>query len=394
MMKFTMNAKELKTMMGKAMTAINKKAAIPDLTRLYFQVDENGILKIWGTNLEHYIEVKTDGAYKTSPGVVGIDNEDVKIISKMVGEISFEDISTELETKINIRCGKKNVTVPKYANTDIFLPPLDETEEKMLALKENWLLETITNLDIYTSDNDSRKIMQVFNFNAKSKRIEALDGYRIGMRTLEKQTIYRVPENPFDTVKIHKICVPVLKKVLDKKSEKEIMIYQDKKYVKIEGNDFTYIIRRIDGEYFKVDQMLNIATNFKFVADRENILEVMKYNADLVKMDGNDKFPVILHSENGKLYSYVDTKKHEVFDEIDIKESNISRDLYIGFNSKFLADVFSMIDSDTPMCVGDKASSPMIITGNEYSFLVLPVNITGENYNEKMEKHINRGRVA
>lgn len=309
MMKFTVNAKELKTMMEKVITAINKKAALANLTRLYFQVDENDILKVWGTNLDHYIEVRTDMVYQTKPGVVGIDNDDVKIISKMTGEITLEDISTETEMKINIRCGKKNVTIPKYDNTDIFLPPMDETEEKMLILKENWLLETVTNLDVYTSDNEAQRMLQVFNFNAKSKRIEALDGYRIGMRTLETQTICKVPENPFDTVKIHKICVPVLKKILDKKSEREIVVTQDKKYIKVEGNNFTYIIHRVDGEYFKTEQMLNIPTNFKFVADRENILGVMKYNADLVKMDGNDKIPVVLHSENGKLYSYVDTKK-------------------------------------------------------------------------------------
>lgn len=394
MMKFTVNGKELKTMMEKVITAINKKATLTNLTRLYFQLDENGVLKVWGTNIDHYIEVRTGGVYQTSPGVVGIDNNDVKIISKMIGEITLEDISTETEMKINIRCGKKNVTIPKYENTDIFLPSMDGTEEKMLILKENWLLETITNLETYTSDNNVQKMMQVFNFNAKSKRIETLDGYRIGMRTLETQTICKVPENPFDTVKVHKICVPVLKKVLDKKSEREIVVTQDKKYIKAEGNDFTYIIHRVDGEYFKIEQMLNISTNFKFVADRENILGIMKYNADLVKMDGDDKIPVVLHSENGKLYSYVDTKKHEVFDEIDIKENDMSRDLYIGFDSKFLSDAFGIIDSDSPVCVGGGAKSPMIINGNEYSFLVLPVNIVGENYNEKIEKHINRGKVA
>ena len=46
-MKFTINAKELKTMMEKGVAAINKKATLPLLTRLYFEVDENGIVKIY-----------------------------------------------------------------------------------------------------------------------------------------------------------------------------------------------------------------------------------------------------------------------------------------------------------------------------------------------------------
>ena len=106
-MKFTMNAKELKTMMEKGMAAIDKKASLSSLTRLYFEVDGNGIVKVLGTNIEHYAEVRTDSAYQTSPGVLGISIDDIKIISKMSGEISIEDVSTEKEMKIDIRCGKK-----------------------------------------------------------------------------------------------------------------------------------------------------------------------------------------------------------------------------------------------------------------------------------------------
>ena len=393
-MKFTMNAKELKTMMEKGMAAIDKKASLSSLTRLYFEVDGNGIVKVLGTNIEHYAEVRTDSAYQTSPGVLGISIDDIKIISKMSGEISIEDISTENEMKINIRCGKKNVTIPRYENTDIFLPSMDDTEEKIFTVKENWLLDTVVNLNTYTSDAISNKMFQVFNFNAKSKRVEALEGYRIGMRTLENQTIHTVAENPCDMVKLNNICVPVFKKIMDKKSEKEVVISQDKKYIKVEGNDFTYIVRRIDGEYFKVDQMLNIAEDFRFTPDKESILEAMKYDADLAKADNADRKPVVLHSENGNLYSYINTVKYEAFDELETKEIQMKDGLYIAFNPQFLADAFSIVDSDNPVCIGNNAKAPMLITGNEYSFLVLPINITSDDYSVKFAEHINRGRVA
>ena len=80
MLKFTMNAKELKTMMEKGISAINKKAAISALTKLYFQVEENGTVKVWGTDMEHFAEIRTDNAWNTSPGVLGIDIEDIKVL--------------------------------------------------------------------------------------------------------------------------------------------------------------------------------------------------------------------------------------------------------------------------------------------------------------------------
>lgn len=398
MMKFTMNAKDLKVMMEKGMAAINKKATLSTLTRLYFQIDENGILKIWGTDMEHWAEVRTDNAYDAHPGVLGIDVDDIKIISKMSGEITLEDVTTkDMEVgKINIKCGKKIVTIPRYQNTDIFLPSMDESEKKIMSVKENWLLETLVNLNTYTSDVDNyNKMMQVFNFNTNSKRIEALDGHRIGMRTLENQTIYETTENPFETVKIHNKCVSVFKKLMDKKSEEEIEIYQDGKYIKLEGNDFIYIIRRIDGEYFKVDSMLDMSDDYRFVPDREQILEAMKYDAELRKTSGADKVPVVLHSENGNLYSYIAAGKYEAFDEFETSENSMKDNFYIGFNPQFLTDAFNIVDSDKPLCFGTGSKAPLLINGNEYKILVLPVNIVNGNidYSAEFTKRI-RGEVA
>lgn len=69
MIKFTMNAKELKIMMDKVMTAVNKKVSVPSLKRLYFSIDDKGILKILSTDIDHYVEVRTKNVYHTEPGI-------------------------------------------------------------------------------------------------------------------------------------------------------------------------------------------------------------------------------------------------------------------------------------------------------------------------------------
>lgn len=384
MMKFTMSAKELKTMMEKGVAAINKKAALSSLTRLYFQVEADGTVKALGTDMEHFAEIRSNNAWNTSPGILGIDTEDIKVLSKMNGDITLEDISTELEYKINVKCGKKNVTIPKYENIDIFLPSMDDTEAHILTMNESWLLETITNLYTYTSELDTNKLMQVYNFNTTHERVEALDGHRIGMRTLENQKILQKDNN----VMLHRKCMPVFKKIMDKKSDAEVKVYQDKKYIRVEGKDFTYIVRRGEGEYFKIDQMLSDADDYKFTVDRENMLEVMQYNQDLRKNEYNK--PVVLHGENGKLFSYIRTERYEAFDELAADDVIMSDDLYIGFNPQFFVDAFKIIDSDSPVCRGYNSKSPMFVTGEEYSFVILPVNISNSNAEENMSKHINR----
>lgn len=237
--------------------------------------------------------------------------------------------------------------------------------------------------------------MQVFNFNTKFKRVEALDGHRIGMRSLENQTIYAVAEG-CDTVKIHNMCVPVFKKIMSKKSEDKVVISQDKKYIRLEGKNYTYIIRRVEGEYFKVNQLLlnncnSTSKNFKFVLDRKLFFDAMTYDADLAKMAKQKTTPVLLHSENGTLYSYINAGKYKAFDKLDTCENSMGDDLYIGFNPQFLADVFNVVDSDNPVCAGAGSKSPMLIYGNEYSFLVLPVTVGFEklDYRAKFAENIN-----
>lgn len=368
MLKFTMNVKELKTMIDKGVAAINKKSTFPELTKLYFQVEEDGTLKILGTDFEHYVELRSDNVWNARPGVFGIDIDDLKIITKMGTEITLEDISSSEDLKINVQSGKKNITIPKYTNTDIFLPAMDETEKCILSVNESWLLETVINLSVFTSDNGNDKMMQFLNFNTVRRRVEALDRSRIGMRTLENHTIKNKSEN----VLLHNKCLPILKKIIDKKSDSEVAIYQDKKYIKIEGKDYTYYTKRVDGVYFKIDQLLRNDFDYSFSVDKEEMFSVMKYNCDLVK---NERKPVVLHSENGVLYTYLKTAKYEAVDIVETKDNTMEDDFYIGFNPNYFSDIFGMVDTDYPICKGKSNKSPLFVYGNEYSFIVLPINI-------------------
>lgn len=322
----------------------------------------------------------------------GIDIEDIKIISKMSGEITIEDITSDKEEKINIKCGKKNVSIPRFENTDVSLPVLDNGEN-ILDVKENWLSETISNLSVFVSNREEvNQMMSVFNFNTKEKRVEALWKYMIGMRQLEDDMILKETENPFETVKLHCRCVPVFKKLLDKKSERKVIISQNDKYVKVESENFTYITKRIDGEYFKVNQMLSDEWDYKFTANAKKLLEAMKYDADLLK---ESKLPVTFHAENGNLYSYASTTRYEAFDEIEVKEKP-EKDFYIGFNPNFLVDVMSIVDSEYPIFYGTKEVCPWIIKGDTYSFLILPVNIKDVKVKaeKRIAKYIEMSKIA
>lgn len=225
MLKFTIDSKELKTMIDKSVAILNKKALISSLTKLYFKIETDGILKILGTDLtdfEHYVEIRSANAWNIIPGEFGIDIDDLKVIIKMNGNITIEDISIKSDYKIKVICGNKTVTIPKYEDKNVTLPFLNDTEECILTVKEAWLLDTVTNLFFYTSNKEHKTypVHQSFNFNTKNKRVEALNDYMIGIRTLDEKDINK--EN--DNLILHNICVPIFKKILNKKSLENIKL--------------------------------------------------------------------------------------------------------------------------------------------------------------------------
>ena len=83
----------------------------------------------------------------------------------------------------------------------------------------------------------------------------------------------------------------------------------------------------------------------------------------------------------------------EAFDEFETSENNMKDNFYIGLNPQFLADAFNIVDSDKPLCFGTSNKAPLLINGNEYKILILPVNIGNEDCSAEFTKRI-RGEVA
>lgn len=384
MLKFTTNAKELKNVLDKGVVSIDKKVVNQKLKNIYFYVhEETNTLKSVSTHgLEAFTEVNVD-AYIIEPGCFGISIDDVKVLSNLTGEVTLMDDGN----KIYVKNGKKVLTVPKYENTDVFLPEMDETEKNIINCKESWLLGTILNLDCMTFHSDNQRAMQYFNFNVKRKRVEALDGNRIGTRSLSEQEVI----NKYDNIMLHNMCVPVFKKLLNKKSDDIVKMSQDKKYVKVEGKNFTYIIKKCDGKYFNIDNMINANFDKSFTVNCKNFFEVCNHAYNLIKLQGKDcRVPMIIHMEDGKIYAYTHTVRYESFTSIDA-ESIIMDDMIIGFNPRYLTEALGIIDVEKANVKLVSSKAPIIIEGNEYLFLIVPVRIKdGINYEEVFRRLIKK----
>lgn len=383
-MKFEILTKEFKTLTEKAATCILKKAPVADLTRICLNVTEKGILEVKAANMEHYITVTFDLVFGTESGSCTIDNEDLKVINKLPGRVTV----TKEENKLIFDNGKKKLYIPCYDTYDINFPELKKDETSHVTdMREAWTLETLTKLDIFTPHEYKNIAMECFNFNTKKNRIEALDGHRIGLRTLNSCNIGE--EKQETKYMLSNKCVPVFKKVLDKKSDKLITYQTDGKYNKITGNNFVYYSKCIDTSYFKTEEMLNESAEYNCVVNRENLMEIAKYNKDL-RISKEDNKPMVLKCKNNTLYSYMRTSRYETLDTVETKDFNVKEGFTIAFNPAYMFEGLNIMEKEDAKIELKNSKAPALVTCGEYQYLLLPVNLNVAGEISTIEERINK----
>lgn len=392
-MKFTINAKELKEMINRASTIVPKNTYVPSIYRLYFEVKSNGTLELFGTDTKQFATVKTDGIVNTESGMIGINFDELKLITKFTNEnLTIETIADNNNLRAVIKNGKKQITLPCYENYDNLKMPVRNSGEVIYKVSEKWLYETFMNLVTFTTDKkEENPMLGVFNFNLTEQNVEVCDGHRITLRKIPNTSINRTENSDSNSVKIPKMAVPVFKKLLDKKSESDVFISQDDKYVYVEGKDFSYAFAIMKGKYFDIARAYPTTQNWGIEMNVKELTEVAQYNADLRK---NDSAPMVLHNGNGILHSYLSVRNIESFDCVEVSENTMDDGYYIGFNPHYLLDVLKILKDigvDKLKIEGTTCKAPMTIEDDEYKFVILPVNIkSGFDYVGKINECIKR----
>ena len=87
-----------------------------------------------------------------------------------------------------------------------------------------------------------------------------------------------------------------ISKILTGDNEKEVLIYFGTNHILFEFDDTIVISRLIEGEYFKVDQMLSSDYETKVSLNKKEFLDCIERATILIRE--NDKKPVILNIED------------------------------------------------------------------------------------------------
>ena len=217
--------------------------------------------------------------------------------------------------------------------------------------------------------NENNKMMtgELFEVKGDMLRVVSLDGHRISIRKIELKEEY----SDIKVVVPGKTLIEI-SKILSGETEDEVSIFFTKNHIVFEFDDTVVVSRLIEGEYFRIDQMLSSDYETKIQVNKKELLDCIDRSTLLVKE--SDKKPIILSITDDNIELKIQSQIGSMDEEIDINKEG--KDIMIGFNPRFLIDALRVIDDETVDIYLMNPKAPCFIRDEQqsYIYLILPVN--------------------
>ena len=325
-----------------------------------------GMITLTGNDMDLGIETFIEGDI-VEKGAIAVE---AKIFLDIVRKLPDNEVIIETDSsyKTKITCGKAEFSILGKSGEDFSYLPVVE-KENSIEISQFTLKEIIRQTIFSISDNDNNKLMsgELFEINGNELKVVSLDGHRISIRKIELR----------DTYPVQKVIVPgktlnEVSKILPGGADNFVTISFNPKHIVFEFDSTTVVSRLIEGEYFKIDQMLSSDYETKISVNKKEFLECIDRATLLVKE--GDKKPIIMNITDDSIRLMINSVLGSMNEEIEINKTG--KDLMIGFNPKFLIDALRVIEDEKVDLYMVNPKAPCFIKNEEetYIYLILPVN--------------------
>lgn len=366
-MRLTFKKDDLLNGINIVLKAVPSKTTMSILECILIDASDNQI-KLTANDMELGIETKVDGTIE-SRGKIALDAKLLsEIIRKLTGGESLITIESDEALNTIITCDNSVFHIQgKDAEEFSYLPYLER--DVYVCLSQFTLKEVIRQTIFSISVNDSNKMMagELFEVKGDELKVVSLDGHRMSIRKILLKDHYQ------DI----KVIVPgktlsEISKILGGDNEKEVFIFFSKNHILFEFDDTIVVSRLIDGDYFRIDQMLSSDYETKVTINRREFLDCIDRASILIRE--NDKKPIIINVQDHVMELKLNSSFGSMNAEVMIHKTG--KDIMIGFNPKFLIDALRIIDDEEIDIYMMNPKSPCFIkdTEEKYIYLILPVN--------------------
>ena len=366
-MKLTFQKDDLLNGINIVLKAVPSKTTMPILECILIDASDNQI-KLTSNDMELGIETKVEGSI-LSRGKIALD---AKLLSEIIRKLSGGEspITIESDEKYNttITCDNSIFHIQgKNGEEFSYLPYIER--DHYICLSQFTLKEVIRQTLFSISPNDSNKMMtgELFQVKGNELKVVSLDGHRMSIRKVTLKDNY-----PDIKVIVPGKTLGEISKILGGDNEKDVLIFFSKNHIMFEFDDTVVVSRLIEGEYFRIEQMLSSDYETKVTVNKREFLDCIDQASILIRE--NDKKPIIINIADNSMQLKLNSSFGSMNAEVLIHKTG--KDIMIGFNPKFLIDALRIIDEEEVDLYMMNPKSPCFIkdVDENYIYLILPVN--------------------
>ncbi|MBE5938328.1 MAG: DNA polymerase III subunit beta [Lachnospiraceae bacterium] len=347
------------------MKAVSTKTTMPILESILIE-SYNDTIKLTGNDMEMGIETLVKGIIDEE-GTVLVE---AKMFFEFVRKMPSDEIVIQSnDNQVILKSGKSEVKLAVKDKNEFPVLP-DIVKSNMITISQFTLREMIRQTIHSISTNESSKLMtgELFEINGDELKVTSLDGYRISIRKVKLKESY-----PGIKVVIPGKTLNEITKIISGGIEDDVNIYFDEKNVLFEFDDTIVMSRLIEGEYYKIDQMLSGDYETKITINKSELFGCLDRATLLIR--DSEKKPVVLNITDGVLRLELNSTLGAMDEDIEIIKNG--PDIMIAFNPKFLMEDLRVIDDDTIDLYFINSKAPFFIKNDEgsYIYLIVPVRL-------------------
>ncbi len=364
-MKIICSKLELLQGVNTVLKAVPAKTTMPILECILIDTTD-GHIKLTANDMELGIETKIKGDI-LDKGKIALE---AKLFSEIVRKLPDSEVTIQTDDNFRalIKCEKAKFNIAGKSGDDFsYLPEIERNQ--MVVLSQFSLKEIIRQTIFSIADNENNRLMtgELFEINGNELKVVSLDGHRISIRKIELKEEYNhikvvVPGKTLNEVS----------KILTGGIEDNVHIFFTGRHIVFEFDDTIVVSRLIEGEYFRIEQMLSSDYETKISINKKELQSCIERASLLVKE--GDKKPIIMNILDDSMELKINSFIGSMNEDIDIMKTG--KDLMIGFNPKFILDALRVIDDENIDIYMINPKAPCFIRDEEqkYIYLILPVN--------------------
>ena len=364
-MKITAAKQELAKSLNIVLKAVPSKTTMNILYCVLIDATVDTI-KLTGNDMELGIETEVKGTIEER-GLICLD---AKLFSEIIRKMPEADITIETGSnyQTTITCENSVFNIVGKDGTEFSpLPSVDK--DNPVVMNQFQLRELIRQTLFSISPNDANKIMTGENLQIHENelRMTALDGHRIAIRQLNLDSSYEDYEAIIPGKTLSEIS-----KIVSGEIEDEVRVYFTKNQILFEMDGTLVVSRLIDGNYFRIDQMLSNDYETKIKVKKTALMSAV--DRAMLFTSESDKGTLVLTIGGDSMNLSIRSSAGSMSDDVAVESEG--KELRIGFNPKFILDVLRVIDDEEISVYFLNSKAPCFIRDDagSYIYLVLPVN--------------------